>query len=87
VIRVKGDLANRWSDWFEGLEIRSDPDGGTTLKGQLVDQAALFSVLTRINNLEFDFDFRGPLFLRRISSAVTKRSPPGLAGFIFSPSP
>jgi hypothetical protein len=50
-IRVKGDLANRWSDWFEGLEIHSDPDGGTTLRGELADQAALFSVLIRINNL------------------------------------
>jgi hypothetical protein len=50
-IRVEGVLNDSWSDWFEGLEVCSDSDGGTTMKGPLVDQAALFSVLTRINNL------------------------------------
>ena len=50
-IRVEGILKGSWSDWFEGLEIRADPGGGTTLSGRLVDQAALFSVLTKINNL------------------------------------
>jgi hypothetical protein len=50
-IRVEGVLNESWSDWFEGLEIRVDPGRGTTLRGQLIDQAALFSVLTKINNL------------------------------------
>ena len=50
-IRVEGVLSEGWSDWFEGLEISNDPGGITTLRGQLVDQAALFSVLMRIHNL------------------------------------
>lgn len=51
VIRVEGVLKESWSDWLEGMEIHADPDGGTTLSGWLIDQAALFSVLTKINNL------------------------------------
>jgi hypothetical protein len=50
-IRVEGHLADRWSDWFEGLAIRTDPGGETALRGVLVDQAALFGVLTRIHAL------------------------------------
>jgi len=50
-IRVEGVLKESWSDWFEGLEIHAHPDDGTTLSGRLIDQAALFSVLTKINNL------------------------------------
>lgn len=49
--RVEGHLADRWSDWFEGLTIRNDSNGETTLTGQLTDQAALFGVLTRIHDL------------------------------------
>ena len=51
VIRIEGHLTELWSDWFEGLEIRSDPDGGTTLSGELADQAALFGVLAKIQAL------------------------------------
>lgn len=50
-IRIEGHLTDRWSDWFEGLMIRTDPDGETTLIGPLADQAALFGVLTKIHNL------------------------------------
>ncbi len=50
-IRVEGHLGDRWSDWFEGLAIRNDPDGEATLIGPLSDQAALFGVLARIHDL------------------------------------
>ncbi len=53
-IRVKGALADRWSDWFEGLEIHVEPDGETALRGELIDQSALFSVLTRIHSLNLE---------------------------------
>ena len=51
VIRVEGHLTEHWSNWFEGLEIRQDPDGETTLSGELADQAALFGVLAKIQAL------------------------------------
>jgi hypothetical protein len=50
-IRVEGHLTVRWSDWFEGLAIRNDPNGETTLSGPLSDQAALIGVLTKIHAL------------------------------------
>ncbi len=50
-IRVEGHLADRWSEWFEGLAICKQPNGETTLTGLLVDQAALFGVLIRIHDL------------------------------------
>ncbi len=50
-IRVEGHLAERWSDWFEGLAIHTDPHDETTLTGWLADQAALFGVLAKIHNL------------------------------------
>lgn len=50
-IRVEGHLADRWSDWFEGLSIHNDLNGETILSGPITDQAALFGVLTKIHNL------------------------------------
>lgn len=50
-IRVDGHLAYRWSDWFDGLAIRNDPNGETTMTGLLVDQSALFGVLSKIHDL------------------------------------
>ena len=51
VIRVEGHLADRWSDWFEGLAIHNDLNGETTLSGSVTDQAALFGVLNKIQAL------------------------------------
>lgn len=50
-IRVEGYLTDRWSDWFNGLTIRNEPNCQTTLTGLLSDQSALFGVLSRIHNL------------------------------------
>jgi hypothetical protein len=50
-IRIEGQLTDRWSEWFEGLAIRTDSNGETTLSGPLIDQAALFGVLTKIHAL------------------------------------
>lgn len=50
-IRVEGHLSDRWSDWFDGLAIRNDPNGETILSGLFVDQAALFGALNKIHQL------------------------------------
>jgi len=50
-ICIEGHLTDNWSDWFEGLAIRNDSGGITTLRGSFVDQAALFGVLNRIHAL------------------------------------
>ena len=38
-IRVKGHLDERWSDWFDGLEITNLENGEAMLSGEIVDQA------------------------------------------------
>ena len=50
-IRVKGPLDGRWSEWFEGLEITNLESGEALLSGEIVDQAALHGVLSRIRDL------------------------------------
>lgn len=50
-IQVKGDLDRKWSDWFDGFAITSQPDDTTLLVGTVRDQAALHGVLTKIRDL------------------------------------
>lgn len=50
-IHVQGQLTDRWSDWFEGMDIRNGTDGEMILIGPLPDQAALFGVLSKIQAL------------------------------------
>ena len=50
-IRVKVVLDPQWSDWFDGFSISSPQAGQTLLSGQVVDQAPLFGILAKINDL------------------------------------
>jgi len=50
-IRVKGHLPSGWSELFEGMQIQCEPDGDTVLSGPVKDQAALYGLLARLQNL------------------------------------
>jgi hypothetical protein len=50
-IRLKGHLEPRWATWFDGLSLTHEGDGTTSLRGSLVDQAALHGVLQRVRDL------------------------------------
>ena len=50
-IRVRGHLDERWSRWFEGLNVTSLPGGDTKMIGPIVDQSALQGILSRIGDL------------------------------------
>ena len=50
-IRVQGRLEARWVTWFQGMTLTAGPDGTTTLRGALPDQAALHGVLTALRDL------------------------------------
>jgi hypothetical protein len=50
-IRVTGILTDRWSDWFDDLSIRNDPNGETILSGVFIDQASLFGAFNKIQSL------------------------------------
>ena len=50
-ICIRGHLAERWGDWFDGLTLMLEPDGTTRLTGPLADQAALHGVFGKIRDL------------------------------------
>ncbi len=50
-IRIKGHLDPSWQQWLEELQIVHEENGTSLLTGVLKDQAALFGVLKRIDQL------------------------------------
>jgi len=50
-IRVAGHLDGRWTDRFEGLSLRQEPDGTTVMTGPVADQAALHGLLQGVRDL------------------------------------
>lgn len=54
-IRIAGHLESRWELWFDNLHIENHtaPDGTltTTLTGPIVDQAALYGVISRLRDM------------------------------------
>ncbi|MBA8828049.1 hypothetical protein [Alpinimonas psychrophila] len=50
-IRLRGQLDQRWSDWFEGFTLTNQSDGTTILTGPVIDQAALHGLLRRVGDL------------------------------------
>ena len=50
-IRLQGRLEQRWSQWFDGLTLTAENNGTTTIRGPVVDQAALHGLLQRLRDL------------------------------------
>ena len=50
-IRVNGQIGLEWSEWFDGMTITSNEHGETTLSGRVLDQAALYGILNKIQAL------------------------------------
>lgn len=53
-IRIRREIGLHWADWFDGMEIRSEPSGKMVLNGPIRDQAALRGLLDRIADLNLD---------------------------------
>ncbi len=55
MLRIKLTVKNRidfnWSEWFEGMTIQHTDQEQTILCGTVVDQAALYGLLTKLRNL------------------------------------
>jgi hypothetical protein len=50
-IHIKGQLDKRWSEWFEGLVMKSLDNGEMVLFGPILDQAALMGILNKLSRL------------------------------------
>lgn len=50
-IRVKGQIDEHWSDWFEDLTITHTDQDETILSGTVADQAALYGLLAKLRDL------------------------------------
>jgi hypothetical protein len=50
-LRLKGHLDSRWAAWFDGLTLTNESDGTTLIRGQVVDQAALYGLLQKIRDM------------------------------------
>ena len=49
-IRLKGHLEKSWAEWFGGMSFSYEEDS-TILEGDIADNSSLFSILTRIHDL------------------------------------
>jgi hypothetical protein len=50
-IRIQGHLQPRWNAWFDELTLSIENDGTTLIRGDLVDQAALHGLLSKLADL------------------------------------
>jgi hypothetical protein len=50
-IQVMGHLPDGWLELVEHMEIISEADGTTTISGPIRDQAELYGLITKLQNL------------------------------------
>ena len=50
-IRIRGRLDDRWSAWFDGMELVAEADGSTLIRGWVADQAALHGLIQKVRDL------------------------------------
>lgn len=50
-LRVRGVLEERWSSWFDGLDIVAEPPENSLLIGPVADQPALHGLLAKVRDL------------------------------------
>lgn len=51
-IRIKEQLGQHWSDWFDELTMITEANGETVLTGEVKDQAALHGLLRKVRDLQ-----------------------------------
>ena len=50
-IRIEDGLDQRWTAWFDGVQIINEPGGVTVITGAVADQRALLGPLARVRDL------------------------------------
>jgi hypothetical protein len=51
-ILIKGQIDTHWSEWLGGLQITHIEQQQSLLTGSIVDQAALYGILTKLRDLD-----------------------------------
>ena len=52
-IRVQGHFDQSLAEWFAPLLLQNEPNGEALLIGDVRDQAELYGILMKLNNLNF----------------------------------
>ncbi len=73
-IKLKGQLGDQWTDWFEGMTITLEGNGDTLLTGPVVDQAALHGLLKKVRDLGMPLLSVGPVETGPSSTQGTGRA-------------
>jgi len=50
-IRIKGEMDESWSEWFEGFNIEHPEPDETLLTGLVEDQAAFYGLIGKLRDL------------------------------------
>jgi hypothetical protein len=50
-IRIEDGLDERWTAWFDGMQITNEPGGVTVITGEVADQCALHGLLAKVRDL------------------------------------
>ncbi len=50
-IHIKGQINEKWTEWFGGLAISHPGPDETVLAGVVFDQAALYGIIARLRDL------------------------------------
>ncbi len=50
-IKVKGQIDEKWSEWLDDLAITHTEQDETVLAGPIIDQAALYGLLSKVRDL------------------------------------
>jgi hypothetical protein len=50
-IRIKGEMDESWSEWFEGFELIHCGTDETVLTGEVSDQAAFYGLIGKLRDL------------------------------------
>ena len=76
-IRLKEHLDQHWSAWLGGLIVVHEASGQTVLTGEVVDQAALHGLLTKVRDLQLTLISISPLEGHSPTKEAAKEEPNG----------
>ena len=75
-IRLKERLDQHWSAWLGGLSVIHEANGETVLTGEVVDQAALHGLLSKVRDLQLTLISVSPLEVRSSPKEEAKEESP-----------